>query len=252
TNTSNPNNNSMPLELHLLMLAATITASLLLMLQKGMVILRTLSRVAGSKRMITLVIRRKGCLTHSGLDMISRTMGHLAMGHQLLTQLRMVVLHRAMVVQVALVKQLQGSKLQLLPPILLLLHQATWRKVLPPQSGYTAPHSLTMICSHHHRPRMARVLMGSLHMLRSHLHLFRMDRHRLLRLVMGSMDTVSQAMVHHRLPLVHPLLARQAMASSSHTVIIMLLVVMDCQQCILPKLHHLLRPRINPPPVLRL
>ncbi|XBI35032.1 hypothetical protein VPH35_120768 [Triticum aestivum] len=138
----------MPLELHLLMLAATITASLLLMLQKGMVILRTLSRVAGSKRMITLVIRRKGCLTRSGLDMISRTMGHLAMGHQLLTQLRMVVLHRAMVVQVALVKQLQGSKLQLQPPILLLLHQATWRKVLPPQSGYTAPHSLTMICSH--------------------------------------------------------------------------------------------------------
>ena len=39
----------------------------------------------------------------------------MAMGHQLLTQLRMVVLHRAMVVQVALVKHLQGSKLQLQP-----------------------------------------------------------------------------------------------------------------------------------------
>ncbi|KAM3259692.1 hypothetical protein ACQJBY_051148 [Aegilops geniculata] len=116
TNKSNPNSNSMPLEpLNLLMLAAMITASLLLMLHKGMVILHTLSRVAGSKLMITLVIRPKGCLTRSSLDMISRTMGHLAMGHQLLTQLRMVVLHRAMVVQAALVKHLQGSKLQLQP-----------------------------------------------------------------------------------------------------------------------------------------
>ena len=61
TNKSNPKSNSMPLEpLHLLMLAATITASLLLMLHKGMVILHTLSRVAGSKLMITLVIRPKG------------------------------------------------------------------------------------------------------------------------------------------------------------------------------------------------
>ncbi|XP_044947297.1 uncharacterized protein LOC123396423, partial [Hordeum vulgare subsp. vulgare] len=60
TNSSNPNNNSLPLELLcLLVLAGTVTASLLLMLHKGM------------------------------------------------------VLHRATVVQVELVKHLQGSKLQL-------------------------------------------------------------------------------------------------------------------------------------------
>ncbi|KAE8770992.1 hypothetical protein D1007_57174 [Hordeum vulgare] len=62
TNSSNPNSNSLPLELlRLLMLAGTITASLLLMLHKGM------------------------------------------------------VLHRGTVVQVALLKHLQGSKLQLQP-----------------------------------------------------------------------------------------------------------------------------------------
>lgn len=266
TNSSNPNSNNLPLELlHLLMLATTITASLLLvMLHKGMVILPTLSRVAGSKLMTTLVTRPKGSssLTRSSLDMISRAMGHLAMD-QLLTQLKMV-LHRAMVVQVALVKHLQGSKLQLHPleakrvilanHLLVLLHQATRRKALPLHlDTLLHRHSLAMVRSHHHRARMVRVLMGSLRKLRSRLHLLLlMDRHRLLRLVMGSMDTVSKAMVHRRLTLVHPLLASQAMASSSHTVILMLLVAMGSLQRILLKLQHLLRPRINPLPHLRL
>lgn len=267
TNNSNHNSNNLPLELlHLLMLTTTITAILLLvMLHKGMVILPTPSRVAGSKLMTTLVTRPKGSssLTHSSLDMISRAMGHLAMD-QLLTQLRMA-LHRAMVVQVALVKHLQGSKLQLLPPeanrvilanhLLVLLHQATRRKVLPLHlDTLLHRHSLAMVRSHHNRARMVRVVMGSrLYRLRSCLHLLLlMDRHRLLRLDMGSMDTVSQAMVLHRLTLVHLLLASQAMASSSHTVILMLLVAMGSLLLILLKPQHLLRPRINLPPHLRL
>ena len=78
TNSNNPNSNSLPQELlHLLMLATTITTSLLLMLHKVMVIICTLNRVVGIKLMITLVIRPKDYLTCSCLDMISRTMGHL-------------------------------------------------------------------------------------------------------------------------------------------------------------------------------
>ncbi|KAI4992173.1 hypothetical protein ZWY2020_046665 [Hordeum vulgare] len=63
-------------------------------------------------------------------------------------------------------------------PILVLLHQAKRRKVLPlNMDTLLHRHSLSMICSHHHWARMARVLMGSLCMLRSRLHLLRMDRH---------------------------------------------------------------------------
>ncbi|KAI5021572.1 hypothetical protein ZWY2020_058302 [Hordeum vulgare] len=79
------------------------------------------------------------------------------------------------------------------PPILVLLHQAKRRKGLPLNMGTLLHrHSLAMICSHHHWAHMDRMVMGSLRMLRSRLHLLRMDRHRLLRLVMGRMDTPTE------------------------------------------------------------
>uniref|UniRef100_R7WFU8 Uncharacterized protein n=1 Tax=Aegilops tauschii TaxID=37682 RepID=R7WFU8_AEGTA len=124
----------MPLELlHLLMLAA----SLLLMLHKGMVILRTLSRVAGSKLMITLVIRSKGCLTRSSLDMISRTMGHRSAANS--TQGGGTAPSYGGPGQQASIPATGGQPgYPNQPPILLLLHQATRRKVLPLKTGYVA------------------------------------------------------------------------------------------------------------------
>jgi hypothetical protein len=77
-----------------------------------------------------------------------------------------------------------------------------------------------------------------------------MDRQHLLHLlrlvVMGSMVTASQAMVHPHLTLVHPLQATLAMASSSHTVILMAAVAMGSPRRILLKLQLLLHPKTLP------
>lgn len=261
TNSSNRNNNQ-PQELpHLLMPVHIITASLLLTLRKVMVILHILSRLVGSKLMITLVIRTKGSSSRpilSRLDMISKAMAQLVMD-QLQTQLRMVLLLRAMVVQVGLVKHLQGNRLQLqlleatlviLPNHLPVLHQATRHKVLSLHlATLRLRHRLAMEPNPQHRAAMARAHMGSLPRVRNHLHLLLMDRQHLLdllRLVMGSMVTASQATVHPHLTLVHPLQATLAMASSSHTVILMAPVAMGSPRRILLKLQLLLHPKTLP------
>jgi hypothetical protein len=260
TNNSNRNNNNLLQELvHLLTLVPIITASLLLMLLKVMVILPTLSRAAGSKLMITLVIRTKGSNsrpTLSRLDMISKAMAQLVMD-QLQTQLRMVLL-RATVVQVGLVKHPQGNKrqLQLLEaPLFILanhlpvLHQATRHKLLPLNLDTLLPrHRLAMAPNPLHRVGMDRVGMGSLPRVRNHLRLLLMDRHHLLDLLwlaMGSMVTASQAMVHRRHTLVPPLQVTLVMANSSRMVILMVVVAMGSLRHILLKLRHLLRPKTN-------
>jgi len=260
TNSSNPNNNLLQELLHLQMLVPIITASLLLMLHKVMVILPTLSRARASKLMITLVIRTKGSNsrpTLSRLDMISKAMPPLVMD-QLQTQLRMVLL-RATVVQVGLVKHLQGNKLQLQPlettlvilaKHLPVLHQATRHKVLPLNlDTLLHRHRLAMVPNPRHKVGMVRARMGSLLRVRNHLHQLLMDKHQLLdlrRLAMGSMVTASKAMVHRRLTLVHPLQATLAMASSSPMVILMVVVAMGSLRHILLKLRHLLHPKTSP------
>jgi len=251
-------NNSLPLGLmRLLMLLATIMASLLHILRKDM-ILPTLSRVVGSKHMITLVTRLKGSSRAilSRLVMISRAMVRLLMD-QLQTQPRMG-LHPVMVVLVGLVRHPQGSKLQLqlleatlvMPANLLpVLHQATQHKVLLHHLA-TALHrrSLAMAPSHHSKVVMVKVLMGSLlRRARSLLHLHHMGRLRLLdlrKVVMDSMVTANLVMVRLRHTLVHPLQATRAMRSSSLMVMLMAVEVMVSLQHTLLK-QQLLHPRIN-------
>jgi len=251
-------NNSLPLGLmRLLMLLATIMASLLHILRKDM-ILPTLSRVVGSKHMITLVTRLKGSSRAilSRLVMISRAMVRLLMD-QLQTQPRMG-LHPVMVVLVGLVRHPQGSKLQLqlleatlvIPANpLLVLHQATQHKVLPHHLAMAFHRrSLDMAPSHHSKVVMVKVLMGSLlRRARSRLHLHRMGRLHLLdlyKVVMDSMVTASLVMVRLRLTLVHPLQATRAMRSSSLMVMHMAVEVMVSLQHTLLK-QQLLHPRIN-------
>jgi hypothetical protein len=262
TNSSNPNNNLHQELPPLLMLVPIITASLLPMPRKVMAILPILSRVVGSKVMTTLVIRTKGSNskpTLSRLDMISKAMAQLDMDQQQ-AQLRMVLPLQAMVVQVGLVKHLQGSRLQLqlleatlviLVNHLPVLHQATRHKVLLLNLDMPLHrHRLAMVPNPRHRAGMARARMGSLLRVRNHLHLLLMDRHHLLdlllRLDMGSMVMASQAMVHRRLTLVHPLQATLAMASSSHTVILMVAVVMGRLRHTLLNLPHQLHLKTNP------
>lgn len=105
-----------------------------------------------------------------------------------------------------------------------------------------------MVPNPRHRVGMLRARMGSLLRVRNHLHLLLMDRHRLLDLLrqaMGSMVTVSQAMVHRHLTLVHPLRVTPAMASSSHMVILMVVVAMVSLSHILLKVRHLLHPKTH-------
>lgn len=251
-------NNSLPLGLlRPLMLLATIMASLLHILHKD-TILPTLSRVLGSKHMITLVTRPKGSSRAilSRLVMISRAMVHLLMD-QLQARPRMG-LHPVMVVLVGPVKHLQGSKLQpklleatLVMPAnhLLVLQQATRRKVLLHLAMALHRHSLAMAPSRHRKVGMVRALTGSLlRRARSLLHLHHMDRLRLLdllRLVMDSMVTASLVMVHLRLTLVPLLQAIQVMASSSLMLTLMAVEATGSLRRTLLKQQQLLRPRIN-------
>jgi hypothetical protein len=232
---SNNPHNSLPLGLLLpLMLLATIMANLLHILHKDM-ILPTLSRVLGSKHMITLVTRPKGSSRAilSRLVMISTDMVHLLMD-QLQARPRMG-LHLVMVVLVGPVKHLQGSKHQpqllevtlvMLASHLLVLHQATRLKVLLHHLA-TVLHrrSLAMELSRRSKVGMVRVLTVSLlPRARSLLHLHHMDRLRLLdllRLPMDSMVTASLVMVHLHLTLVLLLQAIQVMVSSSPMVTLM-------------------------------